>query len=288
MKAIKNGLLSLIVSFCLLSTGFSQAPQKREAKREMHKEVQAYFQEHIVPVVKPLRESFDAQLTASEREELAGYRDELHSMKEEMRAKRTKGQPHKKPEELTEAEREEFRSMRLQRRKVQMAVWSIADAHEAELEVVMDRVRTFLPTWRSDLEAIRAKYESPQTDEQQESPRRGRYQHRMKGLLKVLNPTGFLLWDTEKPAKSFGKNAPQVFPNPSNGTNQLKYQLDKPGQVVVTLMDKDGLLLEVLMNEQKVAGEHIEQFDVSSLQPGIYYYQLQTEAYERTTRFMVE
>ncbi len=78
----------------------------------------------------------------------------------------------------------------------------------------------------------------------------------------------------------------QNVPNPANQTSMIKYQIDEPMSVNLSLCDMMGKKVKVLVNEQKSTGMHEVPIDCSSLKPGVYYYTLLANG-ERITRKLV-
>jgi aminopeptidase N len=78
----------------------------------------------------------------------------------------------------------------------------------------------------------------------------------------------------------------QNVPNPANQTTLIKYQLDKPMYVTLSLFDIMGKQVTVLVNEQIPTGLHQVSLDCSSLKAGVYHYTLLANG-ERITRKLV-
>jgi hypothetical protein len=69
-----------------------------------------------------------------------------------------------------------------------------------------------------------------------------------------------------------------IYPNPTNGTINIEYQLqlNEPQLLNLYLYDITGRLVKVLIDsEQHFSGRYYKVFDESSLPQGIYFYQLQ-------------
>ncbi|GAB5408313.1 MAG: hypothetical protein BalsKO_06780 [Balneolaceae bacterium] len=68
----------------------------------------------------------------------------------------------------------------------------------------------------------------------------------------------------------------QNYPNPFNPTTSISYTLAESGRVQLAIYNMLGQKLQVLENGLKSAGSHIARFDASTLNSGIYIYQLTT------------
>lgn len=68
----------------------------------------------------------------------------------------------------------------------------------------------------------------------------------------------------------------QNYPNPFNPSTSISYTLAESGKVKLTIYNMLGQELQVLENGLKTAGNHSVTFDASTLNSGIYIYQLTT------------
>ena len=75
--------------------------------------------------------------------------------------------------------------------------------------------------------------------------------------------------------KSRGEEAEvSVMPNPAIGPVAFRYTLQAGGTVAITLHDTRGAMVLRTGEEQRLAGDHMQHIDVSSLPSGIYYYRI--------------
>jgi|GEM_PF-4151111 len=75
----------------------------------------------------------------------------------------------------------------------------------------------------------------------------------------------------------------QNYPNPFNPVTDIKYELSRDAYVSLKVYDVLGREMSSLVSEFKKSGVHIVRFDASSLNSGIYIYQLQVDNF-RTNR----
>ena len=68
-----------------------------------------------------------------------------------------------------------------------------------------------------------------------------------------------------------------AFPNPSSSSITINYQLPQNTNVKLMIFSVDGSVGKVLFAGNRTAGEYNETYDISSLAPGQYFYQLQTD-----------
>ena len=69
----------------------------------------------------------------------------------------------------------------------------------------------------------------------------------------------------------------QAYPNPFNPTTTIKYNLQWPGNVKLTVYNALGKEVVELVNDFQVEGSHSVLFDAQHLPTGIYLYQLQID-----------
>lgn len=79
-----------------------------------------------------------------------------------------------------------------------------------------------------------------------------------------------------------------LFPNPTDNSSLLIYQLDAPANVSISLADLQGR--EVLSRDlgRKASGIQQEQLDLTTLAPGVYFVRLQAGAQHSVQRLVVQ
>ena len=68
----------------------------------------------------------------------------------------------------------------------------------------------------------------------------------------------------------------QNYPNPFNPSTVIRYDLPARMQVQLTVLDLTGKMVATLVDGERAAGSHTEQFDASRLAGGVYFYRLAT------------
>jgi len=104
----------------------------------------------------------------------------------------------------------------------------------------------------------------------------------------ILNPTFFDLEVTYSPNSSptdFYLN--QNYPNPFNPTTTIEFALPKTQHVTLKVFDLQGCEVANLVDETKSAGIHRIQFNASSLPSGVYFYQIGTERFKDSKKFIL-
>lgn len=85
--------------------------------------------------------------------------------------------------------------------------------------------------------------------------------------------------DTPVVTSVFTHNTPKAFqvntyPNPVQYTANFAFELSQPEKVTIKVYDMVGKEVATVANESKYAGKHIIPFDVTTLNKGIYMYQI--------------
>ena len=77
-----------------------------------------------------------------------------------------------------------------------------------------------------------------------------------------------------KPTSEIGVAAPEVFlstsPNPSQGTNIIRYRVETPSQLRIVVFDQQGRMVKELVNKKHEPGVYTIQWDTRSLTAGSY------------------
>src|SRR5436190_1640779 len=77
-----------------------------------------------------------------------------------------------------------------------------------------------------------------------------------------------------KSSSTLGLAAPEMnlaaYPNPGNGNSTIKYSVDAPSQIKITVMDMQGKLIKVLSDKKQETGVYNVQWDNGSLTAGTY------------------
>jgi endo-1,4-beta-xylanase len=74
------------------------------------------------------------------------------------------------------------------------------------------------------------------------------------------------------------------YPNPFNGSTQIRYQLSSPGRVTLTVHDMFGREVATLVDRRQAAGDFTVTFDAGNSASGVYFYRLTIDSYVETIR----
>jgi hypothetical protein len=119
-----------------------------------------------------------------------------------------------------------------------------------------------------------------------DNPSPGQYQYRLKQV--DLNGTATLseaiLMDVAAPSK-FALN--QNYPNPFNPSTQIAFSTTREGPISLRVYDILGREVATLVNENRKAGQYIEQFDGTRFASGLYMYVLRNSEGQLTSRMIL-
>jgi hypothetical protein len=76
-------------------------------------------------------------------------------------------------------------------------------------------------------------------------------------------------------------------PNPFNPVTRIRYALPSEGFVKLVVYDVTGRLVEQLVAQMQLAGEHIVTWDARKLRSGIYFYRLEVGSFSETRKLIL-
>ncbi|MBS1492855.1 MAG: T9SS type A sorting domain-containing protein [Bacteroidetes bacterium] len=79
----------------------------------------------------------------------------------------------------------------------------------------------------------------------------------------------------------------QNYPNPFNPSTKIRYEITKSDFVKLTVSDITGKEVEILVNENQLAGVYETEFNGGNLCSGIYYYRIETRSFIDTKKMIL-
>lgn len=118
------------------------------------------------------------------------------------------------------------------------------------------------------------------------SPLPGKYLYRLK---EVDNDGKFKYSDEIETAliRPLKFELEQNYPNPFNPSTTIRFSLEKPSQTIISVYNTIGEKVAVLNDSYMDAGFYTVSFDASSLQSGIYFYELQAGNFRQIKKMML-
>ena len=81
-----------------------------------------------------------------------------------------------------------------------------------------------------------------------------------------------------------GYSLSQNYPNPFNPSTYINFTIPNNTHVRITVYDITGRVVQRLLNETKVAGNHSINFNADALSSGVYFYIMQTDAFREVKK----
>jgi len=78
-----------------------------------------------------------------------------------------------------------------------------------------------------------------------------------------------------------------IFPNPANGSAEIRFALTSSSNIAINIYDVTGRLIKAVLNEKKFVGVQQIQVNTSDLQNGIYFYTIFGDGFNETKKFSV-
>lgn len=79
----------------------------------------------------------------------------------------------------------------------------------------------------------------------------------------------------------------QNYPNPFNPLTTMQYLIPQVSHVTIKVYDIIGKEIKTLVNEEKLAGKYVVQFDGSNFSSGVYFYQMRAGEFIDTKKFIL-
>lgn len=247
-------------------------------------DIRDYIQKNVEPVIIPLRNSFDNELSLEEKETIENTRS-LQMKRRELIAQLKNGNKEAK---------EELASLRNKLKENRKSIHEIAVHHKASLKDIFDGLQADRAVWRSDIHEMVTEYFEENDIDAPEKQGMG-FRH----LKKLLSPHGFILYsaDIENNANEFQdelneveaemkdgelktttaidnnaafSNSVQVYPSPASTSLFIEFQLKENADVSIDLFTINGKHYKSLMKDNYPAGDHKVDIDANALQSGYY------------------
>lgn len=235
------------------------------------KDRKAFHNEKVKPIMLEQRAKLESKISKEDKATIAQLRVDLKQERQDR--KKIKGQKRERPDK---AEREKRKAERESNPNF-IKLKELTEKYSAEIEPLLAEVKEEIKALKKEQKGERkkgkgAKGEKP-CEDCKEGKRKGDGEH--KARHKDRKYAKFLLLDPEqKQAQNERISAiseVSVYPNPSQGISQIKYQLKTDGNVLIELHDKEGNLVDTIENTRKAAGSYKTPVNLGKYTVGIYY-----------------
>lgn len=265
--------------------------ERKENFKTMRSDLKTYRESEVMPVLREQRTKLEAELSTEDKATIAA----LRAKHEAMRAEKPNFEPgeRRKRPELTDEQRA---NRRTDREKVK----ALVAKYDTQITSLLEEIEDQKLNWKEDMQEIGQKYAPKEQNDRPNRGKRGAMKgKRLDGEKRTEAPrrkmgashprgrhhmerddmgkAGFLLLDPNASEENANMSnradfaEVRIFPNPSASRNTVSYKLKEAGHYRVELRDKDGLVLQVVSNEYRQAGDYREELDLSSYSAGTYY-----------------
>ena len=243
--------------------------ESKKALRKLMKEQRAKLEPSISPADKAKIEDLRAQL--------AELRPEMKEMRKEMKGQRAEGE---KPSPEQRAAMEPYRELK---RSIMQEAAAIAKNYEMEIRQLHEEAKPEIERIVGDMERPPHRFQDTEQCRKKkhvENPER----HEAHMAAK------FILMDPNKRAeRAVEGSQPEmgIFPNPSQNSNTVTFDMKNAGNVRVDLLSKDGQVVKTVFQGEMDAGSHSIPVQTDGLATDLYYYKVTSPDGVVTKRFTV-
>lgn len=184
----------------------------KKRKGKLQKEIKAYMEKNVMPVLKEHRAKLDAKIKAEDQQKLEELRKKLETLKEQRKDFRKEYSKAMKNDELNAEQLLKMQSMRKETKEVMKTSKEMAKIYEKEIAEVTAPLEKQQEQWRKDIMAIVQKHwqekkdnkqkDAPAEKDPKDSDNEGFSGKRGGGMmfrhLKGTKPAAFLLLDATK------------------------------------------------------------------------------------------
>jgi len=253
---------------------------------ELHKQIKAYKEENIKPVMLEQRAKLEPKISEEDKQVIAEFRLEFVKMKAERQARF---------EEMKESgDAADFKKMHKERKGLvdddkRDKMKSLVEKYKDDIEPLFAEVADQQEKWKNDIKAI-AKSTLEINDEEIEHGKR-KMRHMHGGHKEMNKMVHFLLLDpsekTNTPSSQSLIKEVTAYPNPASSVTTIDYDVLEDGNVLIELRDNKGKLLKTVKNTFHEKGNHRVTILLDSYQSDLFYVLIQDKNGLATTKNIV-
>jgi len=107
-----------------------------------------------------------------------------------------------------------------------------------------------------------------------------------------IKESGFLTFASSTPYTGYGASPKELvlyqnYPNPFNPTTTLRFDLPQDAHTSMEIFDLLGRRVQVLINDEMLAGSHSITFDAAGLASGVYFYRIRVNDEVQTMKMLL-
>lgn len=282
MRIVVLIALAMFLSIITLAQPYGPGHGCRNANPEM----QNALRSEIFPLLKLQRIELDKSLTSAEKSDIARLRSELANLHEiHLQQVKTVRENNSRP---TPEERIQLHQQRAQMEALMEEVALIADRHQKKIQSLLEEIKPEIENLSSEYCPAIPNCRGYQhrggrvAGKDPDRPCMGYGNQQLAGLHlhRLLTPEGFLLFDpsvdpsSDEPAEN--EMIVSIFPNPASTSVQISVEIEKPSQLYIELLDRDGNMLKEINTKSASEGIYSGQFELNELPGGVYLIKVNT------------
>lgn len=270
----KLSFICIILNFAYPHTFYPQ----NDPYQALKKEIEQYTQEHIEPLMRIQRARMDHYLSQNDLSILNQLRSEYHALK--IKKQQIFDQYRDQGSKLMQA----WHALRNRESDIWQEALQISYRYQKQINTLLqEEITADKRLWRMEMNLIVNKY-----NEQLDSHQVSRFKKHDFG--DFMTPAGFLLWNLPKLEIQGAEAAagPEIYPNPSILDSNIKFRLQKEEEVIVSILDRHGKLLKILLNKKLAAGEHDIKVSLTDISSNIYCYKIYKHSGTVVKKFIEE
>lgn len=255
--------------------------------QKLKAELKAYKTQNIQPVMFAQRNKLEAQLSENDKQQIAEIRQALKAQKPKIKALRDKIKASKELGKIpNESDIQALKGLKDKNKEKMTALNAIATKYANQLQVLSEEIAPQKEQWKNDLKKIAQKYLNQSELKDLDL---SKMTEKISNLKNDIGKPAFLLMKADKQnIKNETRTPSQVFPNPSDSYSNITFELSEGSNVKIELKDKEGILLQNILNEYKTSGKHSVQLNTKDLATGLYFYTITDSKGTQTKRFFVQ
>ncbi|MEO1652295.1 MAG: T9SS type A sorting domain-containing protein, partial [Bacteroidota bacterium] len=265
-----------VLFFYVLLSSFLVESRSQDPYAQMLKEIRAYQNNKINPIVEGQRRKFENFLQREDRTRVVFLQNSFEAILERKRMlpqMSSKSQAMQQWEHLREEEKalKEATDVLIQQYAVIIHDLLVTQLYEQR------------KVWRAEMNRIVDRYNA-QLDSLEAPFQKFNFGGK-------LHPQEFLLWKLDYPVSISSEEAaaapgPVIFPNPSGPSHQIELQLEKEEMVKIWLIDQQGNFLKEVYHHALPIGPHIISLSLEDLSQATYYYKIIKASGTEVRRFV--
>lgn len=250
----------------------------RKGNRGDHDKMKAIKDEKIKPILLEQRAKLEDKISENDKVAIAELRATMKAKKEALKKER---ETIKQSGERPTREQKKARKEAWKNSDTFKQLEALTTKYQSDIEPLLAEVEPQIKSIKE--EARKAHKEDCKDGEDCKGKAKGKRKGKGKGKgtakadkHKQKHMHRFLLLDPNESVASAGTLKPQIeavsiYPNPSPGISQIEYTLVEDGNVAIELRDKEGNLLETVVNTTQTAGTQKVALNFKNYAVGVYY-----------------